>query len=127
MNSIASLREAPLVVVVDDDPAVRRALAFTIEMEGFQVATCPDAAALLAFNLPTADACLVIDERLSDGSGLGALSRLRAGGCRLPAAMITSHPTRHFRHAAAQVGAPVLEKPLIEDGLMTWIRTVACH
>jgi FixJ family two-component response regulator len=113
------------VVVVDDDPAVRAALAFTIELEGYQVATCADAATLLAFDLPQSRACLVIDERLPDGSGLSTLARLREQGCWLPAALITSHPSRRFRHAAAQSNAPVLEKPLLEDGLITWIRTAA--
>ncbi len=118
---------APLVVLVDDDPAVRTALALTIELEGYRVATCPDVAALLAFDLPTARACLVIDERLPDGSGLTALTQLRADGCGLPAALITSHPSRRFRQAAAAAGAPILEKPLIEDGLITWVRAAAPH
>lgn len=113
------------MVLVDDDPAVRTALAFSIEMEGYRVATCPDAKTLLAFDLPKTGACLVIDERLPDGSGLKALAELRAAGCGLPAALITSHPNRRFRSEAAQAGAPILEKPLIEDGLITWIRTAA--
>ncbi|MBS0361493.1 MAG: response regulator [Proteobacteria bacterium] len=113
---------APLVVVVDDDPAVRTALAFSIEMEGYRVATCDNAATLLAFDLPLSGACLVIDERLPDGSGLETLAKLRAAGCALPAAVITSHPNRLFRHQAARVNAPILEKPLIEDGLIRWIR-----
>lgn len=112
-------------MIVDDDPAVRQALAFTVELEGYAVATCAGAAALLAFDLPATRACLVIDERLPDGSGLKALAQLRAAGCQLPAAMITSHPNRRFRQAAHSAGAPVLEKPLIEDGLIGWIRTVA--
>lgn len=127
MSNFASPLAPPLVVVVDDDPAVRTALAFSIEMEGYRVATCADAATLLALDLPKTDACLVIDERLSDGSGLGALAELRAGGCALPAAMMTSHPSPRFRSAAARAGAPILEKPLIEDGLMIWIRTAAPH
>lgn len=117
----------PLVVVVDDDPAVRSALAFSIEMEGYRVATCSDAATLLAFDLPKNGACLVIDERLPDGSGLKALSQLRAAGCALPAAMMTSHPSPLFRKAAARAGAPILEKPLMEDGLMVWIRAATPH
>lgn len=113
------------MVLVDDDPAVRTALAFSLEMEGYRVATCGDAAGLLTLKLPRTGACLVIDERLPDRSGLEALAELRATGCALPAAMITSHPSQRFRLDAARAGAPVLEKPLIEDGLITWIRAAA--
>lgn len=125
MSSPQSASSPPLVVICDDDPAVRTALALTVELAGYRVALCPDASTLLAFDLPCGGACLVIDERLPDGSGLQALQRLRAAGCHLPAALVTSHPNREFRRHAAMAGAPVLEKPLIEDGLITWIRAAA--
>src|SRR3569623_3681645 len=113
---------APLVVIVDDDPAVCAARAFTVELEGYLVATCANAATLLAFDLPAGRACLVVDERLPDGSGLKTVERLRAKGCRLPADLITSHPSRRFRHQAGREGVPILEKPLLAAGLIRWIR-----
>jgi FixJ family two-component response regulator len=117
----------PLVVIADDDEAVCRALQFTVELDGYRVVTCRSAEALLALDLPSREACLVIDERLPDLSGLRALSQLRRRGCRLPAVIITSHPSRQLRSAAAQARAPILEKPLLEDGLIDWIRGAVAH
>ena len=37
----------PVVVVVDDDPAVCGSLKFSLELEGFSVRTFPDGAELL--------------------------------------------------------------------------------
>lgn len=114
--------EPPLVVIADDDAAVRRALQLTVELDGFRAMTCASVEALLGLDLPMYAACLVIDERLSGLSGLRALSMLRRRGCRLPAALITSHPSPRLRAAAADARVPILEKPLLEDGLITWIR-----
>ncbi|MGZ3375098.1 MAG: response regulator transcription factor [Phenylobacterium sp.] len=121
----ASTPAFPVVIIVDDDPAVRAALAVTAELDGYRVTTCPSGEALLNLDLPSERACLVIDERLPGLSGLRTLHQLRERGCRLPAVMITSHPTRRFISAAAQARLTVLEKPLIEDNLINWIRAAA--
>jgi FixJ family two-component response regulator len=112
----------PLVYVVDDDVAVRRALAFTLDLEGFAVESCGSAEALLGLELQTARAFLVIDERLPDLSGLQALKRLRGRGVRLPAVLVTSHPTAALRAAATAAGAPILEKPLLGETLVQAVR-----
>ena len=117
----------PLVVIADDDHAVRRALQFTVELDGYRVVTCPSGEALLDLELPDDRACLVIDERLPGLTGLRTLSQLRRRGCGLPALLITSHPSRQLRAAAAQARVSILEKPLLEDGLITWIRDAVRH
>jgi FixJ family two-component response regulator len=115
----------PLVVIVDDDGAVLAALAITAELDGYRVQTCASGEGLLQLDLPPAGACLVIDERLGGASGLRTLVQLRARGCELPAVLITSNPSRQLRWNAAQAGAPILEKPLLGDGLIDWIRSAA--
>ena len=112
----------PLVVIADDDQAVRQALQFTVELDGPRVVTCSSGEALLDLELPDEGACLVIDERLPGLSGLRTLSQLRRRGCGLPALLITSHPSRQLRAAAAVARVAILEKPLLEDGLIVWIR-----
>jgi two-component system C4-dicarboxylate transport response regulator DctD len=113
---------SPLVLIVEDDPAVRLALATRAELDGYAVLACDSAEAALQLSLPESRACLVIDERLPGLSGLAMLDRLRRRGCRLPAVIITSQPTRRQKAAAGAADAQVLEKPLIEDSLMRWIR-----
>ena len=112
----------PIVLVVDDDAAVRAALAFALDLQGFDVVTFESGEALLLRDLPTGDACLVLDQRLPGISGLETLRQLRARQVKLPAIFMTSHPQPAFREAAAIEGAPIVEKPLIGDALMTSIR-----
>lgn len=111
-----------MIFVVDDDPAVRRALAFALDLEGFAVETFESGEALMLRDRPQAPGCLVLDERLPGVSGLDTLRQLRARGVDLPALLITSHPNAPFRAAAALAGAPILEKPLMGDTLTTAIR-----
>jgi len=110
------------VVVVDDDAAVRTALQFALELEGYDVDVCESGEALLERALPRASACLVIDERLSGISGLEALAVLRRRNVTLPAILITSHPQPQLRSAAQAAGVPIVEKPLIGDSLLSAIR-----
>jgi FixJ family two-component response regulator len=112
----------PMVVIVDDDAAVREALAFTLELEGFAVAGLETGEALLRQSLPVEGACLLIDERLPGISGLEALLRLRARRVTLPAILMTSHPDRLLRAAAHTAGVPILEKPLFAEVLTLAVR-----
>lgn len=112
----------PRVVIVDDDAAVRAALAFTLELEGFGVECFGSGEALLQQALPATGACLLIDERLPGISGFDALLKLRARQVMLPAILMTSHPDRALRLAARNAGVPILEKPLLGDALTLAIR-----
>ncbi len=112
----------PLVVIVDDDDAVRSALAFTLELEGFDVVSCGSGEALLRHDLPLADACLLIDERLPGISGLEALGQLRSRQVMLPALLMTTYPSPKVRAAARMADVPILEKPLMGDVLTLAIR-----
>ena len=113
----APFDERPLVLIVDDDAAVRGSLKFALELEGFRVDTCESGEDLLARQLPQGAACLVIDQRLPGMDGLAALSRLRERNNQLPALLITSHPQPALRAAAAAAGVPIVEKPLMGQTL----------
>jgi len=108
----------PTIYVVDDDDAVRRALAFALDLDGFGVETFESGEALLLREPPTAPGCLVLDERLPGISGLDTLRQLRARQVALPAVFVTSHPKPAFREAAARAGAPIVEKPLEGETLI---------
>jgi FixJ family two-component response regulator len=110
--------------VVDDDDAVRRALAFALDLEDFAVEVCASGETLLMKSLPLHDAVLVVDERLPGASGLDTLNALRARGVELPAILVTSHPKTALKEAAAAAGVPVLEKPLMGETLVAAIRDI---
>ena len=113
---------APVICVVDDDDAVRRALEFALDLEGFAVETYASGEALLLRTQTDEPACLVIDERLPGVSGFDTLRQLRARHLGVPAILITSHPKPAIRAAAAAAGVPILEKPLLGETLVSAIR-----
>jgi FixJ family two-component response regulator len=114
--------QRPLIVIVDDDPAVRGALTFSLELDGFDVEACDSGEALLRHPLSARKTCLVIDQKLPGMSGLDALARLRARNVTAPAILITSNPQRALRDAARSAGVPIVEKPLLGDALVGDIR-----
>lgn len=111
-------RPAPTVVLLDDDAALRMALTFSLEIEGYRVEACATGEELMALDLPRSGACLILDYRLGGMSGLDVLQALRQRGVQLPAVLITSNPTPGVRARAARLQAQVVEKPLLGDHLL---------
>jgi FixJ family two-component response regulator len=114
----------PTIYVVDDDAAVRSALAFALDLEGYQVRTYASGEALLQSGSPTEPGCLVLDERLPGASGMETLRLLRERSVNLPAVFVTSHPKPSFRTEAALADAPILEKPLLDEALTATIEAL---
>jgi FixJ family two-component response regulator len=114
----------PIVVLVDDDRAVLNALKFSLELDGFQVATYARGSELLArSSFPTAG-CLIIDFRLPDMDGLSLLAALRRRAVTLPAILITSRPNAALRRRAAADHVSIVEKPLLGDALSNSIQSL---
>jgi FixJ family two-component response regulator len=113
-------RQPRTVLLVDDDAAVRSALKFLLEMEGFEVRLYDRAASLLADpNLP-ARGCIVVDMRMPGMDGLELLETLRARHVDLPAILIVSErPGPQLSRRASRSGVRnVLEKPLTDRALV---------
>lgn len=56
----------PTVLVIDDDVSVLNALARLIRFAGYDVHTFTRPSALLADDLPTANACMIVDVNLPE-------------------------------------------------------------
>ncbi len=108
------MSKAPdVILLVDDDAAVRNALKFSLEMEGFSVRLYPSPEDLLAESDLPAVGCLVIDYRMPEIDGLELVERLRNRGVALPVLLISGRVTRALRDRASGLGIrDVLEKPL---------------
>jgi two-component system response regulator FixJ len=113
---------APVVIVIDDDPAVRNSLKFSLEIEGYTVRAYPDAYELLNETDLPANSCLLIDYYMPAMNGLELLARLRDRGVSIPAMVITSHPNRKLRERIAAAGVPLIEKPFWGNALTDRIR-----
>jgi two-component system response regulator FixJ len=112
------------VVLVDDDPAVRAALAFAFDTQGICIKSFESAEAMLS--APAIDsACFVIDQRLPGMTGLDLVEALQSRGERAPAILITSHPDARVRAKAQAAGVEIVEKPLLGEVLANRVRALA--
>jgi FixJ family two-component response regulator len=113
---------SPIIVVVDDDAAVRGSLKFALEIEGFVVRTYPKGGDLLDDVRRTDCACFIIDQRLPGMNGLDVVAELRKERIAAPVILITSQPTSMVQQRAAQAGVPIVEKPLLGNALIDRVR-----
>lgn len=112
----------PIVAVVDDDPAVRSSLKFSLELEGFSVRAYGSATEFIEDRPVQAADCLVIDQRMPAMTGMELITKLRAQNISTPAILIVSQPNVAISARAAKIGVPVLEKPFLGNGLVEKIR-----
>ena len=118
----APLAPPPMLLLVDNDPAVLASLQFSLELEGFAVDAFESGETVMARIRMARHACLVLDYRLPGIDGLSLLTLLRERGETCPAIIITSNPTRAMRQRTTELGAVLIEKPLLSDNLTTAIR-----
>ena len=118
IRSHAEPPRQPLVIVVDDDGAVRNSLKFSLEIEGFAVRTCSNVEELLGGPDLGTSSCLIVDLNLPGMSGLEAIAVLRARRILVPAILITTHPSLAVRERAARAAVPIVEKPFLENALL---------
>ncbi|MCP2014708.1 FixJ family two-component response regulator [Deinococcus sp. HSC-46F16] len=118
----------PTVFLVDDDDAVRDALATLLGTVGLKVRDFPDARAFLAALDREALGCLILDVRMPQVSGLQLQEQLTREGVDLPVIVITGHGDidvcrRAFKGGATEfLTKPVDELALLE-GVALGIRT----
>jgi two-component system, LuxR family, response regulator FixJ len=114
-----------VVHVIDDDAAVRDALAFVLASEDLKVHTYASAEAFLTALPPEVDGCIVTDVRMPGISGIELLRRLRKMGLMLPVIVVTGHADAHIAAEAINSGAlACVMKPFNDDGLLSTIRSV---
>jgi two-component system, LuxR family, response regulator FixJ len=118
----AAVNAKPVILVVDDDAAVRNSLKFMMEVEGFEVRAYSNAHELLSEdNLPDSS-CLVVDYHMPAMNGLGLVAVLRDRRVSIPAILMTAHPDENMRKQAAAAGIPIVEKPLLGTRLLDSVR-----
>jgi two-component system response regulator FixJ len=111
-----------VVGVVDDDPAVRNSLQFSLQIDGFDVGLYAGADELLKEGDLSRFRCLVIDQHMPGLSGLDLVAKLRERQISVPVILITSHPSRALVARADKAGVPIVEKPLLGKALLDKIR-----
>ncbi len=109
--------------IVDDDNAVRAALASLLELEGYAVQQYETAGAFFDDIAADTAGVLLLDVRLPDINGLDVQSRLVEMGSKLSIIIITGHGDVPMAVKAIQAGAiNFIEKPFIGDTVIDSVR-----
>ncbi len=113
------------LLVVDDDPSVREALALVLDLNGFDVSTaCDGRQAIRALAVQTPDA-VVLDVLMPGIDGLEVCRRIRAVGDRTPVLMLTARAEVGERVAGLEAGADdYLAKPFAHEELVARLRAL---
>jgi FixJ family two-component response regulator len=116
--------DAPLILIVDDDEAMRSSMAFLFASIGLAAQTYPDAASFLAA-LPAEQlrpGALVLDVRMPGMSGLELQRLLAERHFPLPILIVTGHGDVPMAVQALKAGAyDFIEKPFKEQYLLDMV------
>jgi two-component system response regulator FixJ len=110
------------VAIVDDDNEVRDVLCVLLESAGHSVETYKSGNDFLANARLDEIACLVVDQRMPQMSGVTLISTLARRGLTIPSLLITGAHDAEIAREAATLGAmTVLEKPLAPQELLRFV------
>lgn len=112
-------QQTPVVIVIDDDPMVRRALDSLFRSISLATALYESATAFLASEPPKANSCIITDVRMPGVSGLDFQKTLTAHGVTTPVILITGHGDVPMSVRAMKAGAvDFLTKPFRDQDLI---------
>ena len=107
------------LLVVDDEPFLRDAVAASLRFLGFEVATAQTGAEALRLARDRPFDLVVLDVMLPDTDGFEVITRLRREGCQVPVIFLTDKET-----GLTLGGDDYLTKPFGLEELAARIRTV---
>ncbi len=111
--------ERPLVLVVDDDPSIREALAALFRSVGLDAEVFGSTMALLQRRPPDVQSCLVLDVRLPGLSGLDFQTQLAKLYREIPVIFMTGHGDIPMSVRAMKAGAvDFLAKPFRDQDML---------
>jgi len=113
-----------MLAVVDDDPAVRGSLQFSLELEGYEVRVFRDVGELLNDPATAHFDCIIVDQNLPTFDGLQLVARLRDRSIAAPVILITSQPSEFLARRALSAGISIVEKPLLDNALAERIQSL---
>jgi len=108
-----------LVMVVDDDPAILRAVKRLLRQYGYDSLLFPSAEAFTNHGDLDKAVCIILDINLKDGSGIELRRRLKAAGNSVPVIFMSANDDPVIRATALQTGClAYLTKPFSAKSLM---------
>jgi two-component system, OmpR family, KDP operon response regulator KdpE len=119
---------APLkILVIDDEPPIRKLLRMGLETQGYQTMDAPNAKAALELMSDRPD-LVILDLGLPDMQGLELLRQIRARKDDVPVLVLSSRGDEVAKVAALDEGADdYVTKPFGMEELLARIRTALRH
>jgi two-component system OmpR family response regulator len=113
------------LLVVDDEPFLRDAVAASLRFLGFEVTTAQTGAEALRLARDRPFDLVVLDVMLPDTDGFEIITRLRRDGCQVPVIFLTAKDTQEDKVTGLTLGGDdYLTKPFGLEELAARIRTV---
>jgi two-component system OmpR family response regulator len=113
------------LLVVDDEPFLRDAVAASLRFLGFEVTTAESGAGALRLARDRPFDLVVLDVMLPDTDGFEIVRRLRRDGCRVPVIFLTARDTQADKVTGLTLGGDdYMTKPFGLEELAARIRTV---
>ncbi len=113
------------LLVVDDEPFLRDAVAASLRFLGFEVTTAQTGAEALRLARGRPFDLVVLDVMLPDTDGFEVITRLRRDGCQVPVIFLTAKDTQEDKVTGLTLGGDdYLTKPFGLEELAARIRTV---
>ena len=113
---------SPCIAIVDDDPAVLRALSRLLRSRTFRVKTYGSGQEFLAALPDGLPECLIVDFQMPEMNGMELHQHLISNGVSIPTILITAHADAAIHSApAGDTLVARLRKPLQDDALFSAI------
>ena len=113
------------LLVVDDEPFLREAVAASLRFLGFEVTTADTGADALRLARDHPFDLMILDVMLPDGSGFDVVRRLRTDGRQVPVIFLTARDTQADKVTGLTLGGDdYMTKPFGLEELAARIRTV---
>ena len=117
----------PLILVVEDDPAVARLISTTLETRNYQYHRVQNGAGALLEAASARPDVILLDLGLPDMDGLDILRQLRSWST-LPVVVVSARSHEQDKVSALDLGADdYLTKPFGTDELLARVRTAIRH
>ena len=116
------------VLVVDDEPAIRRFLRTSLTSQGYLITECEDGRSALETLRKAPVDVLVLDLTLPDIDGFEVIRQLRESGSAVPIIVLSSRTDEAGKVRALDLGADdYVTKPFGVEELLARIRTSLRH
>jgi DNA-binding response OmpR family regulator len=128
VNAVPSVKPTGRILVVEDDPAVQKALRRLFETEGYAVETQSDGKSAIESFQSSAPAAVVLDLRLPKVSGRDVCKELKALAPTLPIVVLSAASDVSDKVLLLELGADdYVTKPFSPRELLARVRAALRH